>query len=143
MADSGARGSEMPKDSEPRLKRLDNLVAGLAQAMNEMKQETSAVGVRIDKMAQETNEMKQETNAVVARMDLMQELGDALAIRVSGTVDGRPCPLVVDTGVAKTFGREEVVAAQDLPVSDRQLYGVIGHCTTLRGPVMSTITVER
>ncbi|MPC73292.1 hypothetical protein E2C01_067615 [Portunus trituberculatus] len=35
----------------------------------------------------------------------------ALAVRVSGTVDGRPCPLVVDTGAAKTFVREEVVAA--------------------------------
>ncbi|MPC96803.1 hypothetical protein E2C01_092081 [Portunus trituberculatus] len=35
----------------------------------------------------------------------------------------------------------EVVAAQDLPVANRQLCGVTGHCMTLRGPVMSTITV--
>ena len=60
---------------------------------------------------------------------------------MSGAVDGRPCPLVVDTGAAKTFVREEVVAAQNIPVSDRQLCGVTGHCTTLRGPVVSTITV--
>ena len=60
---------------------------------------------------------------------------------MSGAVDGRPCPLVVDTGAAKTFVREEVVAAQNIPVSDRQLCGVTGHCTTLRGPVLSTITV--
>ena len=56
-------------------------------------------------------------------------------------MDGRPCPLVVDTGAAKTFIREEVVAAQDIPVSDRQLCGVTGHGTMLRGPVVSTITV--
>ncbi|MPC40347.1 hypothetical protein E2C01_033903 [Portunus trituberculatus] len=55
----------------------------------------------------------------------------ALAVRVSGAVDGRLCPLVVDTGAAKTFVREEVVASQDFPVSDRQLCGVTGHCTTL------------
>ena len=60
---------------------------------------------------------------------------------MSGAVDGRPCPLVVDTGAAKTFVREEVVAAQNIPVSDRQLCGVTGHCTTLRGPVLSTLTV--
>ncbi|MPC46715.1 hypothetical protein E2C01_040441 [Portunus trituberculatus] len=56
-------------------------------------------------------------------------------------VDGRPCHEVVDTGAVKTVVGEEVVAVQDLPVSDRQLCGVTGHCTTLRGPVMSTITV--
>ena len=65
----------------------------------------------------------------------------ALAAQVSGAVDHRPCPLVVDTGVAKTFVREDAVAAQDLPVSNRQLCGVTGHCTMLRGPMVSTITV--
>ncbi|MPC87549.1 hypothetical protein E2C01_082414 [Portunus trituberculatus] len=60
----------------------------------------------------------------------------ALAVRVSGAVDGCPCPLVVDTGAAKTFVREEVMAVQTLPMSDRQLCGVTGHCTMLRGPVM-------
>ncbi|MPC48911.1 hypothetical protein E2C01_042697 [Portunus trituberculatus] len=65
----------------------------------------------------------------------------ALADRVSGSVDGRPCPLVVDTGAAKTFVREEVMASQDFPVSDRQLCGVTGHCTTLRDSVISTIMV--
>ncbi|MPC43580.1 hypothetical protein E2C01_037230 [Portunus trituberculatus] len=62
----------------------------------------------------------------------------ALAVRVLGAVDGRPCPLVVDTGAAKTFVRE-VVASQDFPAPDGQLCGVTGHCMTLRGPVMSTI----
>ncbi|MPC61205.1 hypothetical protein E2C01_055271 [Portunus trituberculatus] len=48
-----------------------------------------------------------------------------------------PCPEVVDTGMAKSFVREEVVVVvQNLPVSDRQLCGVTGHCTVLRGPVM-------
>ncbi|MPC36367.1 hypothetical protein E2C01_029823 [Portunus trituberculatus] len=65
----------------------------------------------------------------------------ALAVRGSGAVDGRPCPLVVNTGAAKTFVRKEVVAAQDVPVSNRQLCGVTGHWATLRSPVMSTITV--
>ncbi|MPC57317.1 Retrovirus-related Pol polyprotein [Portunus trituberculatus] len=65
----------------------------------------------------------------------------ALTVRVLGAVDGRPCSLVVDTDAAKTFVREEVVAVQNLPVSDRQLCGMTGHCTTLRGPVVSTITV--
>ncbi|MPC13556.1 hypothetical protein E2C01_006294 [Portunus trituberculatus] len=63
--------------------------------------------------------------------------------RVSGAVDGRPCPLVVDSRAAKTFVREEVMAVQNLPASDRQLRGVTGHCTTLQGPVMSTITEVR
>ena len=58
-----------------------------------------------------------------------------------GAVDGCPCALVMDTGVANTFVREEVVAAQNIPVSDQQLCGEIGHCTTLRGPVVSTITM--
>ncbi|MPC16280.1 hypothetical protein E2C01_009102 [Portunus trituberculatus] len=56
-------------------------------------------------------------------------------------VDCRPCPEVVDTGVAKTVVWEEVVAVQDLLVSDRQLYGVTGHYMTPRAPVMSTIMV--
>ncbi|XP_045104410.1 uncharacterized protein LOC123499944 [Portunus trituberculatus] len=64
-----------------------------------------------------------------------------LAVRVSGAVDGRPCPLVVDTGAARTFVREEVVATQDFPMSDWQLCGVTGHCTMLRGPVTFMITV--
>ncbi|MPC68315.1 hypothetical protein E2C01_062514 [Portunus trituberculatus] len=51
MAD--ARGSELG------WKRLENLVAGLVQAMN--------------KMAQETREIKQEMSAVVVQMDLMRE----------------------------------------------------------------------
>ncbi|MPC64541.1 hypothetical protein E2C01_058659 [Portunus trituberculatus] len=50
--------------------------------------------------------------------------------------------MVVDTGGAKTIIREEVVTAQDLPVSDQQLCGVTGHCTTLRGPIMFTIMVS-
>ena len=37
--------------------------------------------------------------------------------------------------------RKEVVAARDLSVSDRLLCGVTGLCTTLQGPVMSTIAV--
>ncbi|MPC35171.1 hypothetical protein E2C01_028589 [Portunus trituberculatus] len=47
--------------------------------------------------------------------------------------------LARNTGVAKTVIGEEVVAAQDLPVSDRQLCGMTGHCTKLRGPVMTMI----
>ncbi|MPC52228.1 hypothetical protein E2C01_046091 [Portunus trituberculatus] len=54
-----------------------------------------------------------------------------LAVRVLGAVDGCLCPLVVDTSAAKTFIREEVVAVQNLPMSDRQLCGVTGHCTML------------
>ncbi|MPC61083.1 hypothetical protein E2C01_055146 [Portunus trituberculatus] len=65
----------------------------------------------------------------------------ALAVRVSGAVDGCPYPLVVDTGAARTFVREDVLASKDFPVSDWQLCGVTGHCMKLRGPVMSTITV--
>ena len=37
--------------------------------------------------------------------------------------------------------KEEVVTAQEPPELERQLCGVIGHCMTLPGPVMSTITV--
>ncbi len=60
-----------------------------------------------------------------------------------GAVDGRPCRLVVDTGAERTFAREEMVAAQDLPVSGQQLFGVTSHCLTLRGPVTSKIAVDR
>ncbi|MPC41189.1 hypothetical protein E2C01_034775 [Portunus trituberculatus] len=42
----------------------------------------------------------------------------ALVVRVSGALDSRPCILVVDTGAARTFVREEVVTSQDFPVSD-------------------------
>ncbi len=62
---------------------------------------------------------------------------------MTGAVDGRPCGLVMDTGSERTFAREEVVAAQELPVSGRQLCGVTGHCVTLRGPVKFKIVVGR
>ncbi|MPC63722.1 hypothetical protein E2C01_057824 [Portunus trituberculatus] len=61
------------------------------------------------------------------------------ANQVSDAVDGCPCLLVVDTGVAKTFVREEVVAAQHLPVLETQLCGVTGHCMMLCLPMMSKI----
>ena len=60
-------------------------------------------------------------------------------------MDDRPCPLVVDTSATKafeTFVREELVAAQDFPVSEWQLYSMTGHYTILESPVMSTITVD-
>ncbi|MPC27112.1 hypothetical protein E2C01_020272 [Portunus trituberculatus] len=166
MADSDARGSESPEDSEPGLKRLENLVAGLVQAVNKMaqarsemkleiresKQETRAVIVLMDKMI---SEMKQErkrrqaTSAAMMRQDLTEEFKEELvAVRqqceertevIESQMDGRPCPVVMITGVVKTVVGKEVVVMQDLPVSDRQLCGVTDHCTTLRGPVMSTI----
>ena len=43
MADSDVRGSERPEESEPGWKRLENLVATLAQAMDKMAQETSEI----------------------------------------------------------------------------------------------------
>ncbi|MPC52039.1 hypothetical protein E2C01_045899 [Portunus trituberculatus] len=168
MADSGVRGSERPEDSEPGLKRLENLVAELVQAMSEMKQETRKI------VKQEISEMKQETRNKLNKtgneyggsangpdtravrearqftlehgkrlwQDLTEEFKEELVAvrqqceghtgrRVESKVEGRPCPMVVDTGVAKTVVREEVVAVQDLPVSDRQLCGVTGHYTML------------
>ncbi|MPC32124.1 hypothetical protein E2C01_025432 [Portunus trituberculatus] len=62
-------------------------------------------------------------------------------MRVSGAVDGLSCPLVVDTGVTKTYVREKVVATQHLPVSDQQLCGVTGHCTVC-SPMMSKTAVD-
>ncbi|MPC56798.1 hypothetical protein E2C01_050765 [Portunus trituberculatus] len=168
MADSDVRDSEMPESSEPDWKRLENLFAGmLAQAMNEMKQAISKIvkqetsemkqdmstvkvqlGLMQENMGEAVGEARQFT---LEHKRLWQDLSeefkeDLVACKgrtrvVESQVDGRPCPVVVDTGAAKAVVGEEVVAAQDLPVSDRQLCGVTGHCTTLRSPVMSTITV--
>ena len=55
MAESDPRGSERPEDSEPSWKRLENLVTGMAQTVNNVAQEMSV--------------MRQETGA---RMDLMR-----------------------------------------------------------------------
>ena len=74
MADSDARGSEKPEDSESSLKKLENLVAKLAQ---DLKQDIDAVVVRVDKIVQDSSEseqeIKQEIGAVVTQMDLMGE----------------------------------------------------------------------
>ncbi|MPC56420.1 hypothetical protein E2C01_050381 [Portunus trituberculatus] len=118
---------------------MENLVTELAQAISE---------------AAELQERKRrrKINAAMVRQDLTEEIKEELVVVkqqcegrsgvVESEVDGRPCPEVVDTGAAKTVVGEEVVAVQDLPVSDWQLCGVTGHCTALRGPVMSTITVS-
>jgi len=65
----------------------------------------------------------------------------ASTIQVSGTVDGHPCQLTVDTGAERTFVRPELVAARHLPETSQQLCGVTGHCTSLRGPVEVRIGV--
>ena len=62
-------------------------------------------------------------------------------VQVSGTVDGTPCRLVVDTGAERTFVRADVLRTRNLPRSQQQLCGVTGHCVTLRGPVQVQITI--
>ncbi|MPC52229.1 hypothetical protein E2C01_046092 [Portunus trituberculatus] len=87
MADSDVRGSEMPEGSQPGLKRLENLVAGLVQAVDKMAQEISENKEETSKIKQETNEIseiKQETSAEM-RMDLMRE--EMLAAFGGGTVE--------------------------------------------------------
>ncbi|KAG0715491.1 hypothetical protein GWK47_011819 [Chionoecetes opilio] len=63
------------------------------------------------------------------------------AVQVAGTVDGRPCRLVVDTGAERTFAREDVVDSKDPSVAQQQLCGVTGHCVSLKGPVKARIGV--
>ncbi|MPC36927.1 hypothetical protein E2C01_030396 [Portunus trituberculatus] len=121
MADSNVKGSEMPEGSQPGLKKLEDMFTVLI--------------TRIDKMVSDmTGEVKKER--VVVKQKCEGHTGVAESV-----VDSRPCPEVVDTGAAKTIVGEEVVAVQDLPVADEQLCGETGHCTTLRGSVMCTITV--
>ncbi|MPC61223.1 hypothetical protein E2C01_055289 [Portunus trituberculatus] len=126
------------------------------------------MAVQVDKPtdfgSEEANVMKQEILVAVGearlftlehgkrlRHDLAEEFKEELvAVRqqcegrtqvAESEVDGCPCPEVADTGAVKIVVGEKVVAAQDLPLSDWQLCGVTGHCTTSRGPVMFTITV--
>ncbi|MPC63623.1 hypothetical protein E2C01_057723 [Portunus trituberculatus] len=167
MADSDVRDSEMSGDSEPEWKNwlaaiMDKMASDLKQEMSELKQEMSVINeikretiAKMDKtlsdMRKARIEARQEYRATLVRHDKTEEVmeeREAVKQQCEGrtgvaesVVDGRPCPKVVDAGAAKTVVGEEVVAVQDLPVADRQLCGVTGHCTTVRGPVMSTITV--
>ncbi|MPC17080.1 hypothetical protein E2C01_009925 [Portunus trituberculatus] len=110
--------------------RMDLMREEMPAAVGKARQFTVEHGKRL---RQDLTEVKEESVAV------KQQCEGRIGV-VESEVDGRPCPEVVDTGAAKTVVGEEVVAVQD-PVSDRQLCGMIGHCTTPRGPVMSTITV--
>ena len=57
------------------------------------------------------------------------------AVRVFGTVNGRPARLVVDTGSERTFVREDIVDAHGVPEATQLLSCVTGECTTMWGPV--------
>ncbi|MPC63856.1 hypothetical protein E2C01_057963 [Portunus trituberculatus] len=114
MADSGVRGSERPEGSEPDLEKARKLVCW-------------------DDCEHETG-----NNNKRPRQDLLEEVKEELvAVRqqceghigvVESQVDSHPCAVVVDIGAVKTIIREEAVAVKDLPVSDRQLSGLTGHC---------------
>ncbi|MPC62318.1 hypothetical protein E2C01_056402 [Portunus trituberculatus] len=150
MADSEVRGSEMLEGSEGNWKSLENLVAGWMQEMSEiLRQELRAARVQFDLRREETHGGKtvhlgkQQEAAAEVKEELVavrQQCEGRTGVAES-EVDTHPCPGVGDTGAAKTIVGEEVVALQDLPVSDRQLCGVTGHCTTPRGLVISMITV--
>lgn len=56
-------------------------------------------------------------------------------VQVGGTVDGKPCRLIVDTGAERTLARADVVAAEQLPDTQHRLCGVTGHIVPLKGPV--------
>ncbi|MPC34663.1 hypothetical protein E2C01_028059 [Portunus trituberculatus] len=91
-------------------------------------------------MKQARSEMKQELSAPMVQQDMTEEIKEELvAVKqqcegctgvVESEVDSCPFPEVVDTGAAKTIVGEEVVAVQDLPVSDWQPCGMTGHCMT-------------
>ncbi|MPC65089.1 hypothetical protein E2C01_059215 [Portunus trituberculatus] len=120
----------MLEGSESGLKRLENLIEGWIQEIRKRRKKFRVAIVWQDL----TEEVKEELVAV------KQQCKECTGV-VESEADGRLCPEVVDTGAAKTVVGEEVVAAQDLPVSDWQLCGVTGHCMTPRGPVIFTITV--
>ena len=56
-------------------------------------------------------------------------------VRVFGTVNGRSPRLVVDAGSERTFIREDMLDACDVPEATQLLCGVTGECTTMRGPM--------
>ncbi|MPC85132.1 hypothetical protein E2C01_079892 [Portunus trituberculatus] len=72
--------------------------------------------------------MGQETREVALKMDLKREEEMRLVVKEARELTGKHfeqlrCDLpeeLVDTGAAMTFVREEVVAAQHLPVLDQQ-----------------------
>ncbi|ROT64723.1 hypothetical protein C7M84_017328 [Penaeus vannamei] len=56
-------------------------------------------------------------------------------------MDGKPCQMIVDTGAEKTIMRPDVLTARDYHEEPRQLCGVTGHCTPLKGPVEARLSV--
>ncbi|MPC28012.1 hypothetical protein E2C01_021205 [Portunus trituberculatus] len=125
MADSGARGSERLEDSEPDWKRVENLVAGMIVQMNKIKQEAREIKQDISAAVVQLGLMRENMRAAVGEarqftfeydkrllQDLTEEFKEELvAVRqqcegcnefVESKVDGRPCPVMVDTGGAKT-----------------------------------------
>ena len=56
-------------------------------------------------------------------------------MHVFGTAKGHPARLVVDAGSERTFIREDMLDACDVPEATQLLCGVTGECTTMRGPV--------
>ncbi|MPC95558.1 hypothetical protein E2C01_090775 [Portunus trituberculatus] len=107
----------------------------MTQETSEVKHEMRAMRLRLGLMREEMRAAVGETRQFTLRrnkrlrQDLSKEVKEELvAVRQKGCtgviesmVDGRPCPVVVDTGAAKTVIKEEVVAAQHLHVSDWQL----------------------
>ncbi|MPC55104.1 hypothetical protein E2C01_049038 [Portunus trituberculatus] len=55
---------------------------------------------------------------------------------------GKPCRLLVDTGVERMFARSDYVDATGLQIAEQQLYCVAGHCLLLKGPLQASISVE-
>ena len=64
-----------------------------------------------------------------------------MAIRVAGSIDGRPLDVLVDTGAEKTFVHEDLLPTRGISSSGQQLCGVTGDCVPMRGPVWVDLTV--
>lgn len=63
-------------------------------------------------------------------------------MQVKGLVNGRSCPLTLDTGADQTFIRTDMLES-DLPLAARRMCGVTGNCIPLWGPRDVQLKLDR
>ena len=57
------------------------------------------------------------------------------SVQVDGAINGKPCPIIVDSGANQTIVRRDVLGLPDLPPAKEGLNDVTGRCSALWGPL--------
>ena len=57
------------------------------------------------------------------------------SVQVDGKINGKPCPMTIDSGANQTVIRKDILEIQNLPQAKQGLSDVTGRCSPLWGPL--------